>query len=243
VRPLGLIGGSGLRRKGFLGPGKEVDVKTPHGPPSGPLWIGQVGRTAVAFLPRHGAGRPIPPHRINHRANLWALHSAGARSVFSTASVGSLKREIRPGTLVVPDDYFAPWQLVTFHDVEAKHVTPRLDPALRDRLLDAARRARVKALDGGTYVQTVGPRLETRAEIRMFRNFGDVVGMTMAPEATLAAELGLRYAALCSVDNYAHGVTAVPTTFAGIRQEQRRNEERVRAVLLEAFAGRAPKKP
>jgi 5'-methylthioadenosine phosphorylase len=236
VRPLGLIGGSGLRRRGFLGPGKEVEVESPFGKPSGPLLVTQVGGTDILFLPRHGAGRLLPPHRINHRANLWALKESGALEVVATSSVGSLKRSIRAGTLLVPDDYLAPWHVATYHDEEARHVTPRLDERLRARLVRGAREGGLRARDGGTYVQTMGPRLETRAEVRMLAQFGDVVGMTMASEATLAAELGLRYAALCSVDNYAHGVAEKPVTFAQIRASQRRNEAKVARVLARVFA-------
>jgi len=238
MRPLGLIGGSGMRRRSFLGPGKEVEVKTPYGDPSGPILVTQVANTAVLFLPRHGVGKPLPPHRINHRANLWALKESGVRSVLATSSVGSLKKDIRPGTLLSPDDYLSPWHLVTYYDAEARHVTPGLDADLRRRLLEAGARERLRVRDGGTYVQTLGPRLETRAEIRMLAQFGDVVGMTMASEATLAKELGLRYAALCSVDNYAHGLSEKPVSFDRIRRDQRRNEERVRKVLLRALGSK-----
>ena len=210
-------------------------METPYGKPSGPIWVASVGKTPVLFLPRHGVGKPTPPHRINHRANLWALKASGARGVLATSSVGSLKKAIRPGTLLVPDDYLALWHLVTYHDTEARHVTPGLDGGLRRKLLDAAKKTRSKARDSGTYVQTLGPRLETPAEIRMLAQFGDVVGMTMASEATLARELGLAYAALCSVDNYAHGLSEKPLSFAQIKSDQRRNEERVRQVLLTAL--------
>jgi len=213
-------------------------MKTPYGKPSGPLLVSHVGKTSVLFLSRHGTGKPVPPHRINHRANLWALRESGARTVISSASVGSLKKDIRPGTLLVPDDYLAPWHQVTYHEEEARHVTPGFDASLRAKLLEAAERVHLKVRDGGTYVQTLGPRLETPAEVRMIAQFGDVVGMTMAAEATLARELGLKYAALCSVDNYAHGITDHPLTFAHIKAEQKKNEERVRRVLLQALRGK-----
>lgn len=193
----------------------------------------------MAYVVRHGPDHRIPPHRVNHRANLWALKEVGVSGVVGTSSVGSLKKEIPPGTLVVPDDYLAPWAVPTYHDEEVVHITPSLDAELRRRLVEAARGEGATVRDGGVYVQTRGPRLETKAEIRFLREFGDIVGMTMAEEATLARELDLPYASLCAVDNYGHGIRAEALNYEDIRRFQDRNAEVVRGVLRVLLEGAA----
>src|SRR5205823_2022004 len=130
--------------------------------------------------------------KLNHRANLWALKEVGASHIIGTSSTGSLKKTIHPGTFVVPDDFVAFWNIPTFVDDRVVHSTPSLDAALRRALVAAAKESGASVKDGGSYVQTTGPRLETRAEIAFFQKVGDVVGMTMASEATLACGLGKR---------------------------------------------------
>ena len=162
------------------------------------------------------------------------MKEAGADRILATSSVGSLKVPIRPGTFVVPHDFVAFWNIPTYFDEEVKHVTPSIDEGLRKVLLAAARPVKARAAPKGVYVQATGPRLETKAEIAFFKTLGDVVGMTVASEATLASELGIRYAALCSVDNYAHGLTAKPVTFREIQAMQK-----VTASTSEALLGAA----
>ncbi len=235
---IGIIGGSGLASPALLGRPRDTFPETPHGDPSSPLVLARHRGTEVAFIARHGRGHAIPPHRVNHRANLWALKNAGATEVLATSSVGSLKIPIRPGTLVVPHDYVAFWNVPTFFDEEVRHVTPAIDDRLRKVLVAASRRAKARVAPRGVYVQATGPRLETRAEIAFFRKLGDVLGMTIASEATLAAELGLPYAALCSVDNYCNGLGPSPLTYEDIVATQGRKAataERVLAAALEAL--------
>ncbi|MCJ2520014.1 MAG: MTAP family purine nucleoside phosphorylase [Candidatus Thermoplasmatota archaeon] len=236
---LGIIGGSGLYESEFLEAQETLDVVTPYGKPSAPLEMGKFGKEQVAFMPRHAPEHSIPPHRINHLANLWAMKEVGVERVVTTSSVGSLKLEIRPGEFIIPDDYLSPWNIPTYHDEEVVHVTPKLDPSLRVRLLESAQKAGVQARDGGVYIQTIGPRLETVAEIRMFREFGDVVGMTMASEATLARELDLPYASICTIDNYCHGVVDEPLAYAEIVSVQREKADDLTRVL-HAFLEAAP---
>lgn len=160
--------------------------------------------TAV-FLQRHGY--PCrPPHRIDHRANIAALKELGARKVLAINSVGSLKTAIIPGTLIIPDDFICPWHVETFFDDEARFMIPAMDETFAREIFDICIMHTRSVRMGGTYVQTIGPRLETRAEIRMLKRFGDIVGMTLASEATLAMELELPYASICSVDNYCNGI-------------------------------------
>ena len=231
---IGVIGGSGLASPALLSEPRDTFTVTPYGAPSGPVVLARHGDVRVAFVARHGPGHRIPPHRVNHRANLWALKEAGADRILATSSVGSLKVPIRPGTFVVPHNFVAFWNIPTYFDEEVKHVTPSIDEGLRKVLLAAARTVKARAAPKGVYVQATGPRLETKAEIAFFKTLGDVVGMTVASEATLASELGIRYAALCSVDNYAHGLMAKPVTFREIQAMQK-----VTASTSEALLGAA----
>ncbi len=176
--------------------------------------INEFGRTTlllsdtIAFISRHG-NDPINytlPHSINHRANLKALQDIGATEIIGINSTGSLKRRIMPGTIVIPNDFIMMVPYNSIYDNKEAHITPGFDAAVRQRCLDAARSCGVDAMDGGVYWQAKGPRLETKAEIAMMSQFADIVGMTMANEAIIAKELGLPYASICSVDNYAHGI-------------------------------------
>jgi len=233
---VGLIGGSALSEAPFLeGPGEDRVVMTPHGTTSGPVHSGFYRGVRVLFLARHGRDHRIPPHRLNHRANLWALKELGATSILSTSSTGSLKATIRPGTFVVPDDFVSFWNVPTYFDDEVRHVTPAVDENLRSLLAKAIRAAGERGRNRGVYVQTTGPRLETRAEIALFRTVGDVLGMTMASEATLACELGVPYASLCSVDNYCNGIVERPLDYAQIRKTQAENATALRAIVQKAL--------
>jgi 5'-methylthioadenosine phosphorylase len=232
---VGLIGGSGLRGPSLLESQERRGLDTPYGKTSEPPVTGRHRGTSVVFVSRHGEQHRVPPHRVNHRANLWALKELGATAVLATASTGSLKKSIRPGSFVVPHDYVAFWSIPSFHEDDVVHVTPDLDANLRDILVTAGKAAGASMRSRGVYVQTSGPRLETPAEIRHFATLGDVVGMTMASEATLANELGLPYAAVCSVDNYANGIVERPLTFDQIRATQARNQNTLRRIVEQAL--------
>jgi 5'-methylthioadenosine phosphorylase len=193
---------------------------------------------AVAFIPRHG-GDPqhyTLPHRINHRANLKAMRDAGVTEVIGINSTGTLKKEIKPGTIVIPDDFIMLAPCHSIHENKAVHVTPVLDTVIRRRCLEAARACGIDATDGGVYWQTAGPRLETKAEIRMMAGFADIVGMTMASEAIVSRELGLSYAAICSVDNYAHGIDENELTMEEISTHARQSSKTITRILA-AYMG------
>jgi len=232
---IGIIGGSALGDEFMLEDEQAKFLVTPHGAPSDPPRVGHHAGVSVAFLPRHGKDHRIPPHKLNHRANLWALKEIGATHILGTSSTGSLKGTIRPGSFVVPDDFIGFWDIPTYFDDRVVHATPSLDPTLRAALAAAAKDANAVFQDRGVYVQTTGPRLETRAEIAFFQSIGDVVGMTMASEATLAAELGIPYASLCTVDNFAHGIVDEPLSFEQIRETQRANAALTRTVVAKAL--------
>jgi 5'-methylthioadenosine phosphorylase len=213
---------------------ESTDVKvmeTPFGAPSDRFTIGRLGGKEVTFLPRHGPER-IPPHRVNHRANIYAFKKLEVTEIIGVNSVGSLREELPPGWIVIPHDYLSPWGIQTFYEHHGVHITPCLDAVLRGRLIRAAQGAGVAFVSEGVYIQTIGPRLETKAEIAMLRNFGHVVGMTMAHEATLCQEVGLAYASICSVDNYCHGITAQPLTEKEIAHQAQENAAVVNKILI-----------
>jgi 5'-methylthioinosine phosphorylase len=209
---LAIIGGTGLSRLGNLEPSRRQLVRTPYGEPSGPLTFGAIDGTPVVFLARHGYGHTLPPHQVNYRANLWALRDQGADEIVSIASVGGIRAGLEPGDLVVPHqiiDYTGGRRNTFFEDgAPVTHIdfTEPYTAALRRRLLDAAAACGEEAADGAVYAATQGPRLETAAEIdRLARDGADLVGMTGMPEAALARELDLAYAALAVVVNHAAG--------------------------------------
>lgn len=228
---IGIIGGTGFYETGFLGETEDREIKTKYG--AAYILVGE----KFLFIPRHGKNRDIPPHRINHRANITALKEQGVGGVIGVSSVGSLKKEIPPRSLVVPDDYINLWNTPTFFDSEIVHITPGLDEDLRNNIISSAKKLGINVIGKGTYIQTSGPRLETKAEVSLLRNYADVVGMTMASEATLAKELDLGYANISSVDNYAHGVTEEKLDFRRVALEASRNIEGLNRLLSELIEG------
>jgi 5'-methylthioadenosine phosphorylase len=210
---LAVIGGSGLSQLANLEMSHREVLRTPYGEPSGTVTFGRIGGRPVAFLARHGYGHVIPPHAINYRANVWALARRGAQAIVAVAAVGCIRRDLAPGDLIVPHqiiDYT--WgRKGTYHDSPGDAVvhvdfTEPFDAGLRQRLIEAASAAGVAAGGAAVYAVTQGPRLETAAEIdRLERDGADVVGMTLMPEAVLARELAVPYAALNVVANYAAG--------------------------------------
>jgi 5'-methylthioadenosine phosphorylase len=208
-----IIGGSGLARLSVLTQVRREVMRTPYGEPSGALTFGTLAGREVVFLARHGYGHTLPPHEINYRANLWALKELQVRGVIAVASVGGIRADLGPGSLVVPDqiiDYTHGRRHTFFSGADAPvvHVdfTQPYSARMRKLLLQAAQACGDAAVDGATYACTQGPRLETAAEIeRIARDGGDLVGMTGMPEAALAREAQLEYAALCVVVNHAAG--------------------------------------
>jgi 5'-methylthioinosine phosphorylase len=220
MKTVAVIGGSGLGELPNLERPEQIDRDTPFGYASGPITRGHLDGRGVIFLPRHGRPHALPPHRINYRANLWALREAGARAVIGVNAVGGITPAMRPGRLVVPDqiiDYTSS-RAHTFFD-ETVHAGMHVDftrpytESLRAGLIAAAATLALNLEDGGTYGATQGPRLESAAEIlRLERDGCDVVGMTGMPETGLARELGLGYASLCVVANWAAGKGSGPIT-------------------------------
>lgn len=209
---LAIIGGSGLSQLAGLEVTRREVVRTPYGEPSGPLTFGTLVGTPVVFLPRHGEGHTIAPHLVNYCANLWALREQEVEAIVSVASVGGIRPDLTPGTIVIPDqiiDYTWGRRSTYFEgDAPVAHIdfTEPYTQDLRVRLLAAASACGEPARDRAVYATTQGPRLETAAEIdRLERDGADIVGMTGMPEAALARELDLNYAAICVVVNFAAG--------------------------------------
>ncbi len=232
-----VIGGSGFYE--FLTGPYEVDVSTPYGDPSASIAIGEVSGRPVAFLPRHGRHHEFPPHRVNYRANMWALRSLGVRRVLGPCAVGSLQLGLAPGALVVPDQLVdrTSGRAQTYMDAGAAHVgfADPYCPALRSVLA----RADAAIIDGGAMVVVEGPRFSTRAESQWYAAQGwSLVNMTGHPEAVLARELALCYAAIALVTDRDAGVqTGDSVNQAEVFAEFGRNIDRLRDLLEGVIEG------
>lgn len=238
---LAIIGGSGLTQLSSLEVTRREIVRTPYGEPSGALTFGRICAKDVVFLARHGYGHTIPPHEVNYRANIAGLRDVGVTRVVSVASVGGIRNDLGPGTLLVPHqiiDYTWGRKMTFFEgaDSPVTHIdfTYPYDEALRTALLEAATASSEPIVDGGVYAAIQGPRLESAAEIdRLERDGADVVGMTGMPEAALAREAGLAYAAIAVVANFAagRGESSQGIAFANIEATLQAAMGRVRRVL------------
>ena len=206
-RVVGIIGGSGVDRVLAEGDRTSHRVSTPWGAPSAPVVEGRLGELTVLFLPRHGIGHTIPPHRVNYRANIDALRSLGADSIVTVSSVGSLQPELPPGTFVVPNQFvdLTKSRPTTFFDGGRVYHVSLADPfcpELSERAVAAGAAAGRAFATGRTYVCVEGPRFSTRAESKFLRGFADVIGMTLVPEVTLARERGMCYVCLAMVTDF-----------------------------------------
>jgi 5'-methylthioadenosine phosphorylase len=234
ARRIGVIGGTSLVERASELDLERLEVETPFGHPSSPLHVGQWGGGEVALLVRHGLDHDIPPHRLNHKANIHALRSAGVQKLVLVASAGSMREDLPPPTVVLADDFASPFTIPTYFDDKISHIAPALSDTMREALVAVAAEENIPVVDGGVYVQTRGPRLETRAEVRALMAWGDLLGMTVASEATLALELGMEVTAVCSVDNMAHGLGGEPLEFQVILDNATRNWERIERLLRAA---------
>lgn len=236
---IGVFGGSGFTS--LLDDAEEVAVDTPYGAPSDRLVVGELSGVRVAFLPRHGRGHRLPPHRIPYRANLWAMHAIGVRRILGPCAAGSLSPDLPPGAFVVCDQFVdrTSGRADTFYDGPVATHVSAADPycrALSDVVLAAARGLDLDVRDGGTMVVISGPRFSTRAESAWFRAMGwSVVNMTGYPEAWLARELGLCYANISLITDHDVGVgDADPVTATEVLATFARSNERLRELIADA---------
>ncbi len=237
---IGVIGGSGLYE--FLDDARTVEVDTPWGPPADPLVVGEVEGRSVAFVARHGKGHRFPPHRVNYRANLWALRAVGVRQILSPCAVGSLVPDNGPGTVVVPDQVVdRTWgRGHTFFEDEGPvvHVgfADPFCPNGRQVAIDAARLSGMDVVTDGTLVVINGPRFSSRAESVMHQQAGwSIVGMTTMPEAALARELAMCFTTIALVTDHDAGVEgAAAVAHEEVLRVMADNIERLKAVLRDA---------
>jgi 5'-methylthioadenosine phosphorylase len=214
---IGIIGGTSLLNADLPELEKKV-IHTPYG--NSEVFCGDY----VLLLRHH---RNKMPHRINYRSHLAALAELGVSRIITIGSAGSLKREIPPGSLLIPDDYISTTTIPSIHDLRIQHVPAGFSPALTHRLAEIIPEARV----GGVYIQTRGPRIETRAEVQALARIADIVGMTIASEATLAVELGIEIAALCTIDNYANGFSDEALIYEHILASAIEHKERTGEII------------
>lgn len=242
VSTIAVIGGTGMNQWPGLEVEQRLNIRTPYGAPSAPLLAGKIHGMEVVFLARHGEGHKVPPHLINYRANLWALHSIGVRDIIAIAAVGGIGASMPPAALAVPHDLIDyTWGREHtccdgFH-APLKHVefTEPFSERVRRELLHAALAAGVDIVDGGVVGVTQGPRLESTAEIsRMKRDGCDMVGMTSMPEAGLARELNVNYGTLALSVNWAAGMGS-GDIHAEIERCISEGMDKVRRVLARAL--------
>ena len=235
---IGVIGGSGLYHIEGLTDIEEVNIETPFGKPSDDITIGHLEGTGVAFLPRHGKGHHLSPTEVPYRANIYALKSLGVEWIISVNAAGSLKQELKPGELVIPD------QLIDrtrnrassfFSDGIVAHIifAEPFCPILSQILYQTARETEAPVHQGGTYLVMEGPAFSTRAESNLHRSWGaDIIGMTASPEAKLAREAEICYASIVSVTDYdCWQKHCEPTPIDAIIETQRRNTDRIREII------------
>ncbi len=228
-----IIGGTGFDQIDSLEVIDRKVVRTPYGDPSGVVINGKLGKKSFVFLPRHGISHSIPPHKVNYRANIWALKDSGVDKVIAFAAVGGIDRSLVPGAIVVPDqliDYTSDREH-TYFDGETGNVTHvdfsfPYSTSFRKKIISAAKKAKVNVVESGCYAATQGPRLETAAEInRLEKDGATIVGMTGMPEAVLARELELEYVCIAIVVNPAAGRGDGEISMEEIRQELTRGAQ------------------
>lgn len=236
---VGIIGGSGIADAGFFQEKKKVELDTPYGKPSGPFVVGDFRGVEVVFLPRHGVGHKIPPHKVNYRANIWGMKNLGVDRLLCPSAVGSLKEDYKPGEICITDQYidFTKRREYTFYDgPKVVHVSTA-DPfceELRKHLAAGGNELRLAHHTMGTYICIEGPRFSTRAESRMFKNFADIIGMTLVPEVQLARELGICYANIALITDYDVWAEK-PVNFEEVLRTMGENVQKLRDLLQEVI--------
>jgi 5'-methylthioadenosine phosphorylase len=239
---IGVFGGSGFYS--LLDDVREIKVDTPYGAPSDSFFLATVGDRRVAFLPRHGRRHTIPPHRINYRANVWAMRSLGVKAVISPCAAGSLQLHVEPGHFVVSDQFVdrTNGRADTFFDGPiVSHVSSAeiYDPVLRQLAIDVVREHGITVHEGGTVVVINGPRFSTRAESKWFSDAGwEVINMTQYPEAYLCRELGMAVVNIALITDYDAGVLegTHAVTAHDVLAVFEQNAERIRKVVLDMIA-------
>lgn len=238
---LAIIGGTGVYQADMLDHVREVELDTRYGTVN--LLVGTCKGREVVFMTRHGKGHTVPPHLINYRANIQALRELGVKKVIATAAVGSLNENMPPQDFVLIDQFldFTKKRKNTFFEgqfegVAHVDVTAPYCPGIRNFLYTKAQELGLNIHQGGCYVCAEGPRYETAAEIKMFKQLGgDVVGMTSVPEVVLAREAGMCYATLCMVTNFAAGISPYALTHEEVLDVMQRMNEDISRLIMAAL--------
>ena len=231
MNKIAIVGGSGLTKLSGLEVIDKIESATPWGEPSAPITFGKINNLEILFLPRHGNPHTIPPHKINYRANLWALHKHKVSEIIAINAVGGITEKMTPCSIVIPNQLidYTHGRADSFYEenlTNVKHIdfTKPYSESLRQQLIDTA--------SEGTYAVTQGPRLETAAEvIRLEKDGNDIIGMTSMPEASLARELGITYACCALVVNWAAGKTDEIITMKIIEENLREGLSRMRCLI------------
>lgn len=229
MRKIAIIGGTGIYSPEALSGFESKIIQTPYGPAL--CNIGEMSGNMVVFITRHGVGHKTPPHKVNYRANIWALKSLGVEEIFATTAVGSLNKEMKAGHFVVCDQVldFTKSRINTFYDTPERGVahvdfTNPYCPVLREKVINCLKNTNIVFHEHGTYVCTEGPRFETAAEIKMFAQLGgDLVGMTNMPESLLAREAEMCYTNCSIVTNMAAGISPTPLSHSEVVEEMQRS--------------------
>jgi 5'-methylthioadenosine phosphorylase len=237
---IGIIGGTGIYDPTLLKEARGTKIRTPYGSPSDAVVVGELSGRLVAFLPRHAKKHTIRPTDVNSRANIFALKKLGVRRILAPATVGSLREELKPGDVVLIDQFIdrttrREQSFYTGKQVCHVSVAEPMCPELRQALIEATSKVGINAHERGTYVCIEGPRFSTKAESRLYRAWGaDVVGMTLVPECILAREAEICYATLATVTDFDVWKDK-PVSAEAVRKTMRENVEKVKMIITEAI--------
>ena len=236
---IGIMGGTGVYDPKMFKLKETLKLSTPYGAPSDDIQIGDMGGVRIAFMQRHGPGHIYPPHKVNYRANIWAMKQLGVERIISPCAVGSLQEEFEPGQIAIVDQFidFTKSRDYTFYDGPRTVHVSAADPIcgeLRGLFIKEAKKNKIPFHKEGTYICIEGPRFSTRAESRMFRAFADVIGMTLCPEAQLARELEICYVSLAMITDY--DVWAEhPVDVDTILRTMSENLDKIRTLIVSAL--------
>jgi len=240
---IGIIGGTGVYNPDILEDAKQIKLYTPFGPTSDLITIGFLKCRKIAFIPRHGSAHTIPPHKVNNRANIWAMKEIGATRIISTCATGSLQENYKPGDIVIVDQ-FVDWgkSVETFYEGGKFYHVSLADPfcpELRKILIDAAKELNIPVHEKGTYLRISGPQFSTRSASKMYRSFADLIGMTGVPESILSRELELCHAIICTITDY-DVYKEKPVSMEEVKNTMAKNMENLKK-LIETAIPKIPK--
>lgn len=237
---IAIIGGTGFYT--LFDKSEEMEKTTPYGNPSDKLFIGEIDGKKMVFIPRHGRDHSIPPHRVNHKANIWTLSELGVKYIFATNSVGIINTKIKLGSFILITDFIdISSPVTTFYDIFEKNpvhmdFTSPFSESLRKILIQSSQIENIPLVKSAVYMFSKGPRFETASEIKAFKKMGaDVVGMTLVPEAVLSKEIGMEYISVAIGTNYAAGISKKELTHEEVLDTMRKKEDELKRLFIRAI--------